>query len=361
MASSLLPIGVVIPVLNAREALPEHLAHAQGWLGLVEQVVVVDSYSTDGTFEYLQKNLRHPNLRLLRHPPGLYQSWNYGIQQLETEFAYISTIRDTIQTEGLVHLSQVLSELGADLVVSSPELVDAQGRPRTDESWPVHRLLAACPLERPCKLDQFQAFLLNALESPCTLLGSSASNLYRTTALQRLPFPTEYAHAGDSAWALHYAWDVPIAITPRTISRFTMHPNANTGMDPEVFRALMARFDDLARHTAAECPEPPAGSRWTAKFIRDFLELPFLQHALWERQARYNQARRRRSLWFLNPEAWRARAARNHCRAALVSRSRRFAKDCAALQSRSAPEEFTFEASVNRYLFERIRSFPSRS
>ncbi len=359
MAAINLPIGVVIPALNAREALEEHLAHAQSWLGLVREVVVVDSYSTDGTFEYLQKNLRHPNLRLLRHPRGLYQSWNYGIQQLTSEFTYISTIRDVIQTEGLVHLSQILSEFGTDLVISPPELVDAQGRLITDESWPVHRLLAACPLHRPCKLDQFQAFLLDGLESPCTLLGSSASNLYRTATLQRLPFPTEYAHAGDSAWALRCAWDVQRVITPRAFSRFTMHPNANTGMDQQVFQALIARFDDLVRRTAAQCPEPPSGSCWTVEFVREILELPALHHVLWQRQACYNQARRSRSLWFLNPEVWQARAARNQCRAELLSRSRRCAQDCAALQSRSAPVESSFEASVNRYLFERIRNFPN--
>jgi glycosyltransferase involved in cell wall biosynthesis len=56
----------------------------RSWLDLAQEVVVVDSESSDGTVEFLQSELRHPNLRFLSHPPGLYQSWNFGIRNLNT-------------------------------------------------------------------------------------------------------------------------------------------------------------------------------------------------------------------------------------------------------------------------------------
>lgn len=58
-------IGVVIPTLNCAHLLPDHLDSMQPWLDLVEQIVVVDSYSDDGTWEMLQKRLAgHPQGRL---------------------------------------------------------------------------------------------------------------------------------------------------------------------------------------------------------------------------------------------------------------------------------------------------------
>ncbi len=349
-----LPIGVVLPTLNVRPALPEHLAHAQSWLVLVREIVVVDSDSTDGTVEYLEKNLRHRNVRWLRHPRGLYQSWNYGLQQLTSEFAYISTIGDAIAPEGFSHLLEVLQKSNADLVVSPPDFVDTAGRPVQD-LWPIHKLLTACPTDQPKKLNRCQMFLLSILDSPAGMMGSSAANLYRTQTFQRLPLPTDYGHAGDSAWALGHAWEVDMAITPRTLSRFTVHSNANTGMDHATFRALVAKFDELAYRTAHQRPTDYPWLGWTGEFVDAFVDLPLQQHALWEAQAQYDAARRDFFPWFINWKAWQTRAERNRQRSVLRSKSRDFAKKCAALELAVGRSASDFEAEVNRYLLERIR------
>ncbi len=352
MASEL-PIGVVLPTLNVRPALPAHLAHAQSWAALAREIVVVDSDSTDGTVEYLQKNLRHPNVRLLRHPRGLYQSWNYGLQQLTTEFAYVSTIGDTIAPEGLPHLLGVLRESGADLVVSPPELVDTQGQPVQD-LWPIHKLLSTCPLKQPHKLNRCQMFLLSILDSPAGMMSSSAGNLYRTATFQRLPLPTDYGHAGDSAWAICHAWEVDMAITPHSLSRFTVHPNANTGMDHGTFQALVARFDELACRTARRRPADWPCLGWTGEFLEAFVELPLQQHALWDAQARYDAARRSCRPWFVYPQAWQTRAERNRQRSLLRAKRSEFSKEGDSLDLVGGGGDGGFEGSVNRYILKRI-------
>src|SRR5437667_48674 len=62
--------------------LPRHLESMKEWLPLVEEVVVVDSESTDGTVEFLKKHLGPQSPRFFTHPPGLYQSWNFSEQPL---------------------------------------------------------------------------------------------------------------------------------------------------------------------------------------------------------------------------------------------------------------------------------------
>src|SRR5580704_1102433 len=105
------PISVLVPTRNCAQLLPRHLESMAGWLDLVEEVVVVDSFSEDGTLEMIKSRLRHPRLRILSHPPGLYQSWNHGIRHLTAKYCYISTVGDTISREGLEHLTEGAEKL----------------------------------------------------------------------------------------------------------------------------------------------------------------------------------------------------------------------------------------------------------
>ena len=81
--------------------LPRHLDFLEKWVDAVEEIVVVDSFSEDGSMDYLKKRLKHPNVQFLTHPPGLYASWNFGIGKVQARYVYISTIGDTITREDL--------------------------------------------------------------------------------------------------------------------------------------------------------------------------------------------------------------------------------------------------------------------
>jgi hypothetical protein len=70
LARVMLPLGVVIPTKNSMPYLPRHVEGLRPWLDLAAEVVVVDSYSTDGTVDFLRANLGHPELRFTSHPPG---------------------------------------------------------------------------------------------------------------------------------------------------------------------------------------------------------------------------------------------------------------------------------------------------
>jgi hypothetical protein len=58
---------------------------------------------------------------------------------------------------------------------------------------------------------------------PSSLLCSSASNLYRTSLLQKHPFPVDYGHAGDSAWSLQMSLKARWVIDPKIESCFWEH------------------------------------------------------------------------------------------------------------------------------------------
>jgi glycosyltransferase involved in cell wall biosynthesis len=116
----MLPIGVVIPTRNSMKFLPAHLAALKGWIEQAREVICVDSFSTDGTLEMLKAELHHPRLKILSHPPGLYESWNFAVKQVTSAYIYIATAGDGITLQGLRHLVETAERFQTDLVLSPP-------------------------------------------------------------------------------------------------------------------------------------------------------------------------------------------------------------------------------------------------
>jgi glycosyltransferase involved in cell wall biosynthesis len=223
---SSLSIGVMMPTLNCAALLPAHLQSVHEWADLVEEIVVVDSDSTDGTVDYIKNNLRHPNVRVLHHPRGLYQSWNFGIRNVSKKYAYISTVGDSITRDGLLKLHKVAETSDFDAVVSKPNFVSNDGKPVEDVPWPIDDLLQYAPRREFVVLEGALFHLLAAADLRGALLGSSASNLYRTELMQKKPFPTDFGTTGDQAWTFMYGLDSRIAMVRGRFSTFRFHPKA---------------------------------------------------------------------------------------------------------------------------------------
>ena len=220
----------------------------QAWLDLVDEVIVVDSRSTDGTLDLIRAELRHPRLRIIERDRGLYASWNEGIAATTGDWVYISTAGDLITRNLLLHLREVGEALSADVIVSPPGFTYEDGRPARDLGWPPAKLLAALGKGQPFAMQpeatQFLAFQF----CPQAILGSSASNLYRGAHLRARPFPAEYGVIGDTAWIMRYGHETRLALTPRSGSTFCIHEKESKG-PPEQCVELHRRLigDESAR------------------------------------------------------------------------------------------------------------------
>ena len=299
-------MGVVIPCRNSAAYLPAHLDALAGWIDLAEEVVVVDSESTDGSLDLLRRRLRHPRVRFLEHPPGLYASWNFGIGRVQATFTYIATVGDRINRAGLLHLHEVARDLAADVVISPPRFVGTSGEALPDEDWPILRLLGWLRCERPRALASEQAFAITALMLPSGVLGSSASNLYRTDVLRLRPFPTDHGRVGDTAWTALHGLDVRWALTPERVAEFLVHPSTErTGLSPGELEALR----HLAAAALARRRDLPLGEeleRWWR-----------LHRELHVAERRLHDLRNFPVPWVLDPRAWATRSRRNRLRAEL--------------------------------------------
>ncbi|MCX6889790.1 MAG: glycosyltransferase family 2 protein [Verrucomicrobia bacterium] len=217
-------LSIVLPTFNCASLMERHLQAMALWADLADEIIVVDSRSTDGTIDMIRERLRHPSLRIIERDRGLYASWNEGIAATSGEWVYVSTAGDTIEREHLLHLLNLGERSEADVVISSPRFVDEAGAACDDLGWPTSAGIASSGRKDPFLLTAEAGFVLTFLHCPSAIIGSSASNLYRGAHLRARPFPVGFEGAGDSVWILRYAAESRLCFTPQIGSSFCVHP-----------------------------------------------------------------------------------------------------------------------------------------
>ncbi len=288
----------------------------RGWVDLAEEVVVVDSRSTDGTVEYIRQELAHPRLRIIERDRGLYASWNEGIAATTGAWIYVSTAGDTIDREQVRHLVETGERAEADVVISPPRFVDSEGDPIADLAWPPHAIIARHGDGRPFILSPTALATLAYLHCPNSILGSSASNVYRGETLRARPFPTDFRGAGDTVWLMRHSLSVRACLTPRAGSAFCGHPKEDkmTVAEADAFRLKLSEEKDaLARRVreAAFSAEPAMLEQLTVLQARK-------RELLLRRRERWHSAKPgplavARWLWDTVNYGWRsAEAGRGH-------------------------------------------------
>ena len=304
----MLPVSVLIPTRNSMSLLPRHLESVGHWKDLVDEIIVVDSASHDGTWDLLRAKLPAQKTQFFQHPPGLYQSWNFGIQRATARYLYVSTVGDKITRDGLVHLVETAEQFASDVIVSPPGFVSERGEPVESNPWPVHRLISLFELQRPVCFAGLVPFICALSYIPFAILGSSASNLYRTATLQERPFPTDYGANGDGAWGVFNALDVRFAITPQRMSFFRKHRRPYRSdleaLEPEermLAAGLRLWAEARLRRTSLESEAARLG-------VDRLIEAKCAAQGWRSKLVRYRAGA---VPWFLFPGAWIARARRD--------------------------------------------------
>lgn len=323
----MLPISILVPTRNSMTLLPKHIEGMRAWLDLAEEVVAVDSHSTDGTLEFLRAELKHPQTRVLTHPPGLYQSWNFGIGQCRAKYLYISTVGETISRAGIETLVATAESFGADAVVSPPRMVKMSGAPK-EKIWPIHTLIEALQLKAPIVLAPPAVRLFAVMNLLRGILGSSASNVYRAEILQRFPFRTDFGTAGDLAWGLEHAGGIHLAVLPENCSTFVFHPKSYAKSDYAV-----SDFNEKCLAVARAAEEREKSASGDAALVSSLLD--GWQNFLAAK--RRVAGAKRSAFWWAAPSAWRAHRERGAAERALNTLQRNAMLELSRRVAHAAP------------------------
>jgi len=298
---------VLLPTRNSRERLPAHIHTLRALLPSVHEIVVVDSESTDGTNELLRAEFKDAPVRFLTHPPGLYESWNFGVNACAAEYVYISTVGDAITWEGLQRLADAAARLKRDVVISPPRLLDARGA-EVKKDWPIFELIETLNIRSDLALDSESTLLFAIAFLRQAILGSSASNIYRAEVLRARPFPTDFGHGGDVGWGLRHAAEIRLGIMPDVVSTFVFHEGEHRVVENAGAIRVAAARGALA------------GAR--ARISGDSAALCDQLCTAWEHLFRLNQCRRNTTAWILRPQGWRDRATQRQAAARVKSLQR---------------------------------------
>jgi hypothetical protein len=209
-----------------------------------------------------------------------------------------------------------------DVVVSRPRFLDAQRQQVRAPGWPIDDLCETLGLKEPVAVEGLALFVFALTNTTGPLLGSSASDLYRTACVRTFPFLTEYGTAGDTAWGLEHALDIRLGVTTKVFSELLDHPKSYDFRDYAV-ADLKGMLVQLALDTVRrKRDEDHALDEECRTANLDALLAAIVENLSAQRELEL--FRRRRMPWILSPQAWQVRRGRT----AVAKKVQRLKLDC---------------------------------
>jgi glycosyltransferase involved in cell wall biosynthesis len=239
-------VSVCVPNLNTRPYLAERfetifVQTLQDW-----ELIVYDSYSDDGAWEYIQQlAAREPRMQISQGPrEGTPASWNPCIRQARGKYVYIATSDDTMTPDCLEQLVGALErhpECG--LAHCCATFIDEHGRavsePRTWEDWPAAKYFGDLLHVEHIRPPGHDAVLACALRTP---YYSMTQVLIRRELLSQVGlFETQWGSFGDLAWQMRCSLLTATVHVPAYLATWRIHPSQATQND----RHLAAMRDGL--------------------------------------------------------------------------------------------------------------------
>lgn len=289
-------VSVIIPTKNSKNLLKKHIQDLVEISNYSKETIVIDSSENDETVNFLKHNLPEKNTRYFSVPPGIYKAWNTAIKETTADFIYIATSGDRMVPNNFRKLYSAAQELDTDIIVSAPKFVD-ENDVSLKHKWPIHLYLDNIPLFEPKVLPVLHVAAYNLLLFPTTLIGSSASNIYKASFLKNYLFPTDCGTQGDSVWAAMHCLDAKWGIHPTCVSDFVIHESTNNS--PRFRQDLKNhQLDKISKFLKEN--EKYVDGEDTMKRIFRFLDYT---RKTYEIRSRLNVIRKK-YVWFLHPMAW---------------------------------------------------------
>lgn len=216
--------SICLPTLNARAFLEERMT------SLIQQstgdweLIVCDSYSNDGTWEYLSQWKSDPRVKLHQVPRhGMYAGWNECLRRATGEYVYIATADDTCDPDLLEKLAAPLDqnkEVGATYCGYRP--IDETGRELAGSLSSFQKFIHPW-METPKLLSGQALFLIS-----CALnhnWGSVTGFAFRSSLLEKTGhFRTDIGYTADGEWGLRLALACEsVALIPGKLATWRLH------------------------------------------------------------------------------------------------------------------------------------------
>jgi GT2 family glycosyltransferase len=244
-------VSICVPNLNTRPYLPERFQTIfnqtfQDW-----EVVVYDSYSDDGAWEYIQElAAREPRMRISQGPrEGTPGSWNPCIQQAQGEYVYIATSDDTMSPDCLEKLVAALDQHpDCGMAHCCLDFIDAQGAKISTghcwENWPTTVFLGEWNGRRHIRPQGHDTVMALGLKTPYYSITQVLirRSLFETVGM----FEKRFGPFGDLEWQLRAALATKTIHVPEYLATWRVHPQQASQWDRYAKAVRDGWFLDMA-------------------------------------------------------------------------------------------------------------------
>jgi glycosyltransferase involved in cell wall biosynthesis len=244
-------VSICVPNLNTRPYLPERFETIfnqtfQDW-----ELIVYDSYSDDGAWEYIQELAgREPRMRISQGPrEGTPGSWNPCIAQARGEYVYVATSDDTMTPDCLEKLVAALDQ-HPDCGVAHCCLtfIDEKSRPVLTghcwENWTTTIFLGEWNRKlhvRPQGHDTVMALGMGTAYYSITQILVRRS-LFETIGV----FEKKWKSFGDLEWQMRAALATKTVHIPEYLATWRIHPQQATQTEGYLKAARAGCFLQMA-------------------------------------------------------------------------------------------------------------------
>lgn len=226
-------VSICVPNLNTLPFLPERFETIFNQSYHNWELLVYDSYSTDGAWEYItQLAAREPRAQIWQGPrEGTPGSWTPCIQQARGDYIYVATSDDTMPPDCLEKLVAALeAHPDCDIAHCRLRMIDEQGHDTESEWWPTESTFARSSgklLQRPHIRRAPYDGLLHLFDS--SVYVSVTQLLIRRSLFNRIGlFKSQWGSIGDYNWNMRAGLAANTIHVPGTWGGWRVHSNQAT-------------------------------------------------------------------------------------------------------------------------------------
>ena len=255
-------VSILLPNLNNRPYLPERMRSISEQTLPDWELVVVDSYSSDGAWEFLQEwSAKDPRIRLFQtRQRGIYVNWNRCINLARGEYVLIAPSDDTMEPDFLEHMVRALDENpGCDLAHCKLRIIDEKGEPCRALNW--EQLFSTRFFGEWVDLPHIRRAPHDGVlhSGVRTVYTSITQLLIRRRLFDRVGlFSTRFGPAADFEWDMRASLLADTVHVPRYLATWRVHEQQNTDISRLDAASRKREFIQMVRHAfhAARRIEP---------------------------------------------------------------------------------------------------------
>jgi glycosyltransferase involved in cell wall biosynthesis len=226
-------VSICLPVLNTRSFIAERLSSIFDQTYSNWELIICDSYSTDGSFEYIKEQALCDNrIILFQMPPnGVYAAINECIKRSKGDYIYIATSDDTMMPDCLnLMLNEMESNSDYGLCQCNLEIIDENGVPLESkqqwENYTTGSFQQSLVSNNNKRIAPYDGVLHSAL---FTIYTSLTQLLIRRSVFERVGlFEGKWGSFGDFEWGMRVGLQENVIYIPEKLATWRIHPKQLT-------------------------------------------------------------------------------------------------------------------------------------